>query len=42
MRDSSWTRTSPLLTFTGGGYGAVIPLQVGGGERGEGVQGQAV
>lgn len=31
-----------LLTFTGGGDGAVIPLQVGGGEGGEGVQGQAV
>lgn len=31
-----------LLTFTGGGDGTVIPLQVSGGEGGEGVQGQAV
>lgn len=30
------------LTFTGGSYGAVVPLQVSGGEGGEGVQGQTV
>ena len=38
----SWSAHPYLLTFTGGGYGTVIPLQVGGGEGGERVQGQAV
>ena len=31
-----------LRTFTGWRYGAIVPLQVGGGEGGEGVKGQAV
>lgn len=35
-----WTSFS--LTLTGRGDGAVVPLQVGGGEGGEGVQRQAV
>lgn len=35
----AWSVRSP---FTGGSYGTIIPLQVGGGEGGEGVQGQAV
>lgn len=33
---------SERLTLTGRGDGAVVPLQVGGGERGEGVQRKAV
>lgn len=30
------------LTLAGGSDGAIIPLQIGGSEGGEGVQGQAV
>lgn len=37
-----WLKRKKLLTFAGGGYGTVVPLQVSGGEGGEGVQGQAV